>query len=237
MAIISLEKLLISLKYPLTAFVQTGILKENQKSSEVLKFLANEYHSHSHTHASKEFDSQYELETSLQILQDMFDQENFGYRAPFGKLYPGDHEKLKDLGYHFDSSVFPSVRPGKFNHLDQPILPYRLPCGLMEVPFGVMPYSRLILGISYMKLFGPNFYHVMESFCGLPRVLVCYAHLHDFFPTEAIKSFPPAIRMAFSRNKENGINIARDFLSHLKAKGYIFLGMNELVNKLKEEGV
>jgi hypothetical protein len=232
-----LKQILEKHQVPMTAFVQTGILQENSNALEVLKFLADEFHSHSHTHASEGFDSLYEFETSLNVLKNTFDQEQFGYRAPFGKLYPGDHELLKELGFAFDASLFPSFRPGKFNNLNAPIQPHLLPCGLLEIPFGVLPHLRLILGVSYMKLLGPGIYRVFEKMFGLPRILVFYAHLHDFFPTSAIDSFSPALKMAFSRNREKGIEIADQFLSHLNQQGYQFLSMNELQKKLLEENL
>ena len=222
---------------PMTAFVQTGILDKHTASKDVIKFLAQEFHSHSHTHASENFNSPYELKTSLELIQKHFKQDKIGYRAPFGKLYPGDHELLKDLGYTFDASLFPSYRPGKFNNLNQPITPHRLPCGLPELPFGVFPYLRLILGISYMKLLGPNFYKMTETIVGLPNILICYAHMHDFFPTSAIDSFPYGIKKAFSRNKYEGMNIADNFLENLKNQGYQFVTMNELLEKLVKDGL
>jgi len=232
-----LKKMLDQLEVPLTAFVQTGVLERDSRSIAVLKFIADEFHSHSHSHATQNFNSRYEFETSLQILNRHFQQDSYGYRAPFGKLYAGDHEILHDMGFSFDASVFPSYRPGKFNNLNSPIHPHRLPCGLLEIPFGVMPHARLILGISYMKLFGPRIYQLLEKLVGLPRIVVCYAHMHDFFPTSATNHFSPAIKMAFSRNREHGISIAQNFLTHLKANGYQLLSMNQLAAKLKEEGV
>lgn len=220
---------------PLSAFVQTSVLEDYSQSEAVLRSLATEVHSHSHSHASRDFDSHFELSHSLEILKKSFDQDQYGYRAPYGKLYEGDLQIVKDLGYAFDSSCFPSVRPGKFNNLNASLEPTTVG-GLLEIPFAVMPYTRLILGISYMKLIGPEIYRYLMKITGLPRVLVFYGHMHDFFPTEALKHFPGRLRWAFSRNSYRSLDIAMSFFDHLSSLGYEFKTMNEIAHILKSEG-
>lgn len=233
----ALRELLDRFEAPLSAFVQTSILSEYEKALPVLQSLATEVHSHSHTHASEGFDSRYELETSLGVLEKTFRQDQYGYRAPFGKLYDGDIDLIQSLGYAFDSSVFPSFRPGKFNHLRASIEPTRWSNGLLELPFGVLPQVRLILGISYMKLFGPWLYRGLMPFTGLPRVLMFYGHMHDYFPTPAVEGFSPLLRRAFARNAERPLEITASFLSLLKARGYRFVTVNQLASALASEGI
>ena len=219
---------------PLSAFVQTSVLSDYSAAMPTLQTLASEVHSHSHTHATVDFDSDFELAHSLEILSKKFPQSAFGYRAPYGKLYPGDIERLKNLGYAFDASIFPSWRPGKFNNLSAPIEPYFWPNGLQEFPFAVVPKVRLICGISYMKLFGPNLYNILFKSMGLPNVLIFYGHMHDYFPTSGPKDFPPLIRWAFNRNSNKAFKITHDFLTTLEELGYEFLTMNELQKKFNE---
>jgi hypothetical protein len=219
---------------PLSAFVQTSVLEDYSHSEAVLKSLATEVHSHSHSHANRHFDSHFELSHSLEILKKSFGQGEYGYRAPYGKLYKGDLQIIKDLGYAFDSSCFPSFRPGKFNNLRASVEPW-IEDGLLEIPFAVMPYTRLILGISYMKLIGPELYRHLMTMTGLPRVLVFYGHMHDFFPTDAVKEFPAWLRWAFGRNGNRSLPIAMGFFDHLAKLGYEFKTMNEMAHILKKE--
>ena len=232
-----LKKILEQHGAPLSAFVQTSVLKSFPESKDVLKLLADEVHSHSHSHASNHFQSKEELERSLSILESTFSQKAYGYRAPYGKLYPNDLDLIQSLGYAFDSSVFPSIRPGKFNNLSSPIEPWYWDNGLLELPFGVLPYARLILGISYLKLLGPNFYQMLMKLTGLPRVLMFYGHMHDFFPTSAVQTFSPALKFAFGRNGHRPMEITDTFLGNLKERGYTFLTVNELVEKLRQENI
>jgi peptidoglycan/xylan/chitin deacetylase (PgdA/CDA1 family) len=220
---------------PLSAFVQTSVLNDYSDALSVLHTLASEVHSHSHTHATQNFDSQFELSHSLNVLSKIFKQDAYGYRAPYGKLYEGDEDLLKQLGYSFDSSIFPSIRPGKFNHLGAPIEPYFWENGLREFPFAVLPKVRLILGISYMKLFGPSLYRWLIKAVGLPEVLIFYGHMHDYFPTSAPLEFSPPLRYAFGRHGGQTFQITRDFLELLQTKGYEFVTMNQLNRVLAEE--
>lgn len=222
---------------PLSAFCQTSVFEDHPASLEVLQTLATEVHSHSHSHAAQGFDSERELSTSLGILEQRFSQDHYGYRAPFGRLYEGDIELCGRLGYRFDASLFPSFRPGKFNNLRAPVEPFRWPSGLLELPFSVVPIARAILGISYMKLFGPSLIRFLTGVFDLPRVVVFYGHMHDFFPTDATQEFSPLLRAAFSRNGSRGLEITDAWLGHLAHQGYTFVTMNQLADLMDAEGV
>ena len=222
---------------PLSAFIQTQTLKDYPESETVIRSLASDFHSHSHTHASKGFASREEFITSKKIIEDTFGQQTVGYRAPFGKLYPGDHELLSELNFSFDASIFPSYRPGKFNHLSASIEPTRLPCGLQEIPFAVIPKVRLILGISYMKLLGYGFYENFMKVFGLPEVVVFYGHMHDYFPTPGVNTLPLPLRKAFNRNSGQALAITKKFMQHLKRNQYQMVTMSALAHVLKDRAV
>lgn len=220
---------------PVSAFVQTKALNDHPEALSVLKNIACDFHSHSHTHASENFNSREEFLTSKKIIEDTFAQPKVGYRAPYGKLYPGDHELLQEMGFAFDSSIFPSFRPGKFNHLNASIEPTVLDCGLQEIPFAVIPGVRLILGISYMKLFGFSVYKHLISMFGLPDTLVFYGHMHDYFPTEGLHKLPLGLKTAFKRNNHNAMPITKKFFDLLKDRGYTLVTISELAHRLENE--
>jgi len=225
------------LEAPLSAFVQTSLLEDYSDAVEVLKTLAVEVHSHSHDPDPGHSPGDVGFAQSLRLLSKHFPQDQYGYRAPFGKLYPGDVEKIRENGFAFDASLFPSFRPGKFNNLGAKTEPHRWDNGLLELPFAVMPFTRLIIGVSYMKLFGPSLYRWQAKLTGLPRVLVFYAHPHDWFPTNATEGFSPLLRAAFNRNKNKGLEITERWLQFLKDQGYTFVTMNELAGIMEEEGL
>lgn len=233
-----LEKLAAALKrqnLPLSIFLQTSLISQGKEVLDALHLLGSDFHSHSHTHARHHFDSRRELETSKKLIEDEFGAKRIGYRAPLGKLYPGDLELVGELGYAFDASIFPSIRPGVFNHLRAPIEPGRLPGGLLEIPFGVLPGLRLILGISYMKLLGYPLYNLLMGLTGLPQIVVFYGHLHDFVETPGRQRLPRPVNWAFARNANQGVAILESFAEKLRQLGYEFTTMSALAEQLEQE--
>lgn len=222
------------LDIPLSAFISTRILLKHPKSFEIIKKIAVDYHSHSHTHATKKdrFDSVYEISESRKVFEGFFGYSPLGYRAPRGVLYKNDINILKDHGYKFDSSIFPSFRPGIFNNLNFPHTPTLYDNMIMEIPFGVIPIVRLILGISYMKLFGYTTYSSLMKLFGLPKVVVFYGHLHDYIPTESFNNLPLKIKLPYSINKRAGYKITKKFINFLKSSGYKIVTMTELYKEL-----
>ena len=217
---------------PLSLFVQTSLLEKRPDLAEILPQLGSEFNSHSHTHAMTNFKSDDELALSLESIKTTFGQEKIGYRAPGGKLYPGDLERIKKLGYHFDSSIFPSFRPGWFNNLHLPIEPYMHTNGLLELPFAVVPRIRMMLGLSYMRLLGFSAVQQLMRIFGLPEVVVFYGHLHDFVPTEDLANLPFPIKHALGRNANNGLEITQKVAAYLRQNDYEFITMNELADEV-----
>ena len=97
---------------------------EYPKSIEIINLLSNDYHCHSHTHNTANFDSKIEISQCALIFEKTFGYKALGYRAPQGVLYDGDVNLIKENGFKFSSSIFPSYRPGKYNNLSLPIDPY-----------------------------------------------------------------------------------------------------------------
>ena len=52
-----------SLKVPVSTFITTNILDKNENMTELIKWLANDYHCHSHSHNTQSFDSKNEITT------------------------------------------------------------------------------------------------------------------------------------------------------------------------------
>ncbi len=142
---------------PVSAFIVTELLINHPKSFEIIKLLAKDYHSHSHTHDTKLFDAKKELNTSSRIFEEYFGHKPIGYRAPLGIISETDIRILKKCGYKFSSSVFPTFRPGVFNNLSSPRYPHAYPNGILELPLSVLPGIRVILSMSYLKFRTPDF--------------------------------------------------------------------------------
>jgi hypothetical protein len=225
-----LKSLYDSLEVPVSAFITTNIL-DKDNMAEAIKWLANDYHCHSHSHNTQSFDSKNEITTCFSKFKEHFGYEPLGYRAPKGVLYPGDIQLLTNAGFLFSSSLFPSIRIGTFNNLKSPQAPFNYDTGLLEIPLAVVNKIRLIVSLSYQKLLGSSLSHGLYKTFGLPNIVVYDSHLHDYIISE--KSFaqlPAFMKSVYSVNKYSGKQILIDFVNYLKTEGYSFITMTDLLS-------
>ncbi len=226
-----LKSLYNTLEVPVSAFITTNILDKDDKMAELVKWLANDYHCHSHSHNTKSFDSKEEIATCFSKFTEHFGREPLGYRAPQGVLYPGDTQLIADAGFLFSSSLFPSIRFGTFNNLKSPQSPFYYDTGLLEIPLAVVNKIRLIVSLSYQKLLGSLLSHTLYKTFGLPNIIVYDSHLHDYIISEtSFDQLPAFMKRAYSVNKYSGKQILINFVDYLKATGYSFITMTELVS-------
>lgn len=221
---------------PVSTFIRTDMFEHHIKSIDALKLISNDFHCHSHTHNTKIFNSEYEIKTTKEIFNRTFGYDPIGYRAPCGVLNPGDTGLLLKNGFKFSSSIFPSYRPKKFNHLNCPQMPFYHDNGLIEIPFATCNFFRLVYSMSYLKLLGLPLFKSLNSLTGLPNILIIDSHLHDFIYNEKSTSKLPLLpKLAWSRNKNNSKDIYRKMISYLKKKGYTFMNMTELYHLINEQ--
>ena len=178
--LLQLAKQFKELNIPISLFICTNLLIKYPKLYNILIQLGDDFHCHSHTHNTKNFDSNYEISKSTETFYDFFGYYPIGYRAPQGVLYEGDIEILKQFSYNFSSSVFPSFRPGKFNNLSLPIHPFKYYNGIIELPLAVIPKLRNIISLSYLKLMGYQFYKNLFNILDIPNIFIFDSHLHDY---------------------------------------------------------
>jgi hypothetical protein len=144
-------------------------------------------------------------------------------------LHAGDVALLKQAGFRFSSSVFPSFRPGKFNNLHRPLIPFVYDNGLVELPMAALPGIRLILSLSYLKLLGWRLHRFLQRLTGISNVIVFDAHLHDFIHCEeSFRRLPAGLRLAYGRNAHRGFDYFERFIALLRSLGYRFVTMTEL---------
>ena len=223
------------LKVPVSTFIRTDLLSRYPKTLELIQKIAGDYHCHSHTHATQNFNSKEEIYQTASTFEKYFGRIPLGYRAPQGLLHEGDIELIRDNGFKFSSSVFPSFRPGKFNYLSMPTEPFLYDNGILELPFAVVPLIRYIISLSYLKLIGFPANNALYSIFGLPNVLIFDSHLHDYIVNEeSFKKLPLKLRLAWGMNKYSGMKYFEKFVSLLGGKGYKFITMSDLYHRLLE---
>jgi peptidoglycan/xylan/chitin deacetylase (PgdA/CDA1 family) len=118
---------------PLTCFMQGSILETHQAEIEPFFTLDVEFELHSYSHPKKEeLDIQREVEEGKRAYFNFFKRNPRGYRSPLGIVKEEDYDILSSAGFAYDSSIFPTFRPGIFNNLKKPITPVF--CGLTSYP-------------------------------------------------------------------------------------------------------
>ncbi|MBT9139236.1 MAG: Peptidoglycan deacetylase [Syntrophomonadaceae bacterium] len=229
---------------PLTCFVQGSLFETHSDKIRQLAELNVEFELHSYSHPKPgQIDPQVEIEKGKETYREFFGRDAIGYRSPLGVIGKQEYELLAANGFKFDSSVFPSLRPGTFNNLRKPTKPFRVNGpGIIEFPFTVFSdVFRIPIALSYIKLFGKPYLYVLKTF-NLPSLIVFDFHLHDLFRLSSSKKIPlgkfsPFYRLIFRRiyqNSENGLATLNEFIILLQKKGYSFqklIDVYEVVSK------
>lgn len=215
---------------PLTCFVQTSILQSHPFVIEKLKELDVEFEPHSHNHILRDMcNGDSNIIESIEVYKRFFNKNPIGYRFPDGVIRRSDYELLDKIGIKYDSSVFPSWRPGHFNNLNQSIKSF-YPDGsrVLEIPLTVLSNRiRIPIALSYIKLFGPVYPRLIEKF-SLPDIIVFGFHLHDLIDSPAYNNLPYFYKIIYGRNRFKGINYLKRFIEHLRTKKYNFIKMEDL---------
>lgn len=227
--------LLRSHQVPLTVFVVTRLLRSHPHAVKLLAAIQPEWACHSHHHRLDVASYKDEVRQSLDAFTDFFGFVPVGFRAPAGRLHPGDVEVLWSEGFTYDSSIFPAVWSfgAGFRHCRFPTLPWEYENGLIELPFAVLPTVRVVLSVSYVKLLGIRLFKSLLRLFPPEPVVIIDSHLHDFVPTPARKELPLHMRLAFKRNEAAGLTILGWLIDELRSRRYSFVTMSELANYVR----
>ena len=224
----------------LTTFVVGSLL--DRPSSEVdhiverLADLGAEFELHAYTHdVTGRADQCEEIRLGKEAFRRRFGRDPLAYRATQGRISAGDLTTLGAEGFTYDSSIFPSLRPGVFNNLRFPAGPsYLAGPEIVELPVAVVPHLRLPVTLSYVKLLGLNVYRVVFRLFGLPPVLVFNFHLHDLFPVPAFDLLPATHKLKWLFRRHRGVELFESCVKEILARGYQPLYMSELFEIVKD---
>lgn len=230
---------------PLTCFVQGSLLETHSAQIEKLSALDVEYELHSYLHPGpKSIDTRFEIEKGQEAYRRFFGEYPLGYRSPLGIINDRYYEILAANGFKFDSSVFPSLRPGVFNNLRKPTKPYRINgLGIIEFPFTVFSdVIRIPIALSYIKLVGRPYLYLLKVF-SFPSLIVFCFHLHDLFKLSSsnkipFKEYPLIYRRIFRKiyqEGKGGLLILEEFIEILQKKGYMFFKLIDVYKMMSKE--
>jgi peptidoglycan/xylan/chitin deacetylase (PgdA/CDA1 family) len=225
----------------LTAFLVTSVIPRH---AEALRRLSGEvpveFAVHSHFHSMERPCSREDIEQAVRAFQEFTGHAPAGYRAPLGQITWEGLEALMDLGFQYDSSIYPSLRPGKrgYNNLHLPAVPFRVVEGkrsIIEVPFACLSHIRLVLSLSYLKLFGWSTYALlMKVFPLIPQASIL-SHPHDYYFHLLQDEVSAAEKPLLLRNSRKAFDMLEKLVTYLAETGYQFKFMGELCDSLGGE--
>jgi hypothetical protein len=233
-----IETFFINNRLKLTTFVVANMLELGLPISEIFTNIDTEFELHSYSHDTCRPDSEQEILLGKKYYIDHFGKSPRGYRAPNGDISYAGLEILSREGFLYDASIFPSWRPELgYNYSRLPLSPWKYAefPQLIEMPFAAIRTVRTVISMSFLKLFGLNFYRMMFNLFGFPEILVFDSHLHDFIHPKSILDLPRYDwrKHALMRNGDNTFPLMQGFVDFIRSKGYIFAHMSELFNQLK----
>lgn len=215
-------------RYPVSTFARTDLLTRWHTWPDALqRLVSRDPHAHSHSHRLDPGPG--EFVRARDAFAARFGRPPLGYRAPLGRLRPGDAEALHAAGYSFSSSITPTRVPGWYDHRRHPAEPFRHACGLLELPLATVSPLRLPLNPNWSSLYGPRTTRWLLDRFGLPDVVVLHLHLHDLIrPRRSFAQLPLRYRLALGRASGSGQQALDELVAWLQRREHRLVTMSEL---------
>jgi peptidoglycan/xylan/chitin deacetylase (PgdA/CDA1 family) len=222
----------------ITAFVTGKALEQNPDILDVLKAMRAEIEQHSYSHQIGHNNKVKDIKKGIEIHEQIVGQRPQGYRAPQGIISREEARVLHDLGIKFDSSIFPTFFPGRFNRLGFPLCPFVIKdSNLIEIPFAVIPKIRLPIGLSYMQIIGINTFKFLSKIFGLPDLIVYDFHSYELGKLSSYQKLSLSGRMGYyraQRTYKDPFSVFGKFVEYILSKGYESKYMIDVYNQVKD---
>ena len=168
-----------------------------------------------------------DLTRSREILRQMSGQPVTGFRMP--RMMHVADEALLRAGYRYNSSLNPTLIPGRYNHLNQPRIWFRRE-GLLQLPASTTPRVRF-------PLFWLSFHHLPPAlYRCLARLtlrhdgyLLLYFHPWEFMPLQGISGLP---RLVTRNSGTAAVERLDQLIDDLSRRGSGFGTFTEFVDSL-----
>lgn len=227
----------------LTAFLVTSLIERHAAMYRRLQErLPVEFAIHSHAHDLEDPCSRADIEAAVLAFRNFTGREPAGYRAPLGQITRQGMEALLDLGFRYDSSIYPSFRPGKpgYNNLHLPVTPFRIRRGeqsIIEIPFAALRGARLVFSLSYVKVLGWPAYRFLMRLFPLPDQIAVLSHPYDHYFHLLADGVHAWEKPFFQRNAKAAFELLEKMLDFLIEQGYEFETMSSLCDALETDAL
>ena len=221
-----------------TAFLVTSLLdRYGDRYRQLGERIPVEFEIHSHAHDLRDPCSRADIEAAMGAFRGFAGKDPIGYRAPVGKLTREGLDTLLDRGFRYDSSIYPSVRPGKWGHnnLHLSVAPFRITRGeksIIEVPFATLSGARLDFSLSYVKVLGWRAYELLMKAFPLPDHVAVLTHPYDHYVDRLPYRLAGYEGRLLRRNASAAFELLEKMLRFLRAKGYELAFLSDLSDYL-----
>ena len=169
-----------------------------------------------------------DVKESKKIVEKVAGVKVVGYRQPrMGKI---DYKGLKKSGYEYDSSVNPTLMPGRYNNLSVPRQLYE-EGGVVEVPTSVATSARVPLFWLALHLFPEKVYYgLVKLALKKSGYFATYFHPWEFADLSGYNVVPKYIK------HNSGVKLEKRLyrlIRNLKKNGYVFETYEEYVKAWK----
>ena len=217
-----------------TGYLQTSLIeKYSNEIGDLCQTIPIEFGVHSHTHECNTKYFAKEVDRSFNAYRDLLGVDPVGYRAPNGQIDRDGISILMEYQFKYDTSIFPSIRFDEYGYsnLHLPNQPFKFVNGvdeIMELPITCIPTIRLVLSMSYIKLFGLEVYKTLMPVFPLPDVIILDSHPYDYYINRIVDNIHGWKRYAHLRNADRSFELFQSMISILSDQGYEFWHMSEL---------
>jgi polysaccharide deacetylase family protein (PEP-CTERM system associated) len=130
-----------------------------------------------------------DIERSKKVLESITGRPVLGYRAPSFSITPKSEWALgvlKDLGFAYDSSIFPTSFHKRYGFNGVSSLPFRFGNGLLEIPLSTYRFGGAnfpLAGGGYFRLFPYGYFrHFFQRLNKQGKPIVFYLHPWELDP-------------------------------------------------------
>jgi hypothetical protein len=160
-----------------------------------------------------------------------------GYRAPQGIINKSEIKFLERMGIRFDSSIFPTYFPGRFNRSKFPKMPFRIKgSALIEMPFSIMGKLGIPMGLSYVQMIGFGSYVKLLKIFGFPDLIIFDFHPYELVKVPSFSMLPLIAKIGYFRSQKiykDPSWVFEEFVKFILQSGYKTKYLYEIYEEFK----
>jgi hypothetical protein len=221
----------------ITAFVTGKTVEDRPIVIDLLQEIDAEIEQHSYNHQVGHGSKLKDIEKGIESYEKTFGKPPNGYRAPQGIITKEEISFLQHAGVKYDSSIFPTFFPGRFNRLGFPTNPFYLGHSkLVEIPFSVLPRIRIPISLSYMQLIGFNNFKFLFKIFGLHSPIIYDFHTYELGKVKSYQQLPLNPKIGYFRSQNlyhDPATVFESFIGFILREGYQSRYMMELYDEVK----